>query len=177
MLHEIIMDLHELPNKHVVCMSLAILMYMYVSYNMHGFGMFFMNITCIQQATKNQTHTFYHAWMTATSRIVTHMQAHNMHTHVFSKHWCIFFRYLYFYLWHFITHAKLIWWVVVVVYGCAYTKMLIKMLITKKFLGNSPAVYYFSFHINRTIKPSINFPIYIPKNNCSSKTVCYPPYK
>ena len=40
MLHENFMDLHALLNIHV-----AILMYMHVSCNMHGFRTFFMHVT------------------------------------------------------------------------------------------------------------------------------------
>ena len=39
MLHEIIINLHELPNMHV-----TILMYMHVSCHMHEFQTFFMHV-------------------------------------------------------------------------------------------------------------------------------------
>ena len=42
MLHENFMDLHALLNMHV-----AILKYMHVSCNMHGFRTFFMHVTCL----------------------------------------------------------------------------------------------------------------------------------
>ena len=63
MLHEIVEDLHEFLSMHAACMLLRMLMYMYVSCNMHGFWTIFImhhacyvNVTCVLHVTKKQTH-------------------------------------------------------------------------------------------------------------------------
>lgn len=42
MLHKIIINLHDLPNMHVV-----MLMYVHVSWNIHGFGTLFKHVPCM----------------------------------------------------------------------------------------------------------------------------------